>query len=61
MGFGEREERGVVGFVVADQGRVGFDDDGVVVAVGDYGALLAPGVELVLLHVNKSLFISYIS
>jgi len=61
VGFGEREERGVVGFVVADQGRVGFDDDGVVVAVGDYGALLAPGVELVLLHVNKSLFISYIS
>lgn len=46
MGFGEREEGRIVGFVVTNEGRVGFDDDGILAAVGDYGALLTPGVEL---------------
>ena len=35
-----------MGFLVPDNGRVGFDDDGVLVAVVDDGALLAPGVKL---------------
>ena len=35
-----------MGFLVADQWRVCFDDDFVFVAVGDDGALLAEGVEL---------------
>ena len=33
-------------FLVADEGRVCFDDNAVGVAKGDNGALLAPGVKL---------------
>jgi hypothetical protein len=33
-------------FLVADQGAVGLDDDGVGGAVVDYFTLLAPGVQL---------------
>ena len=44
--FGNGEESGVVGFVVSDKGAIGLDDDVVGLAVGDYVALLAEGVEL---------------
>ena len=46
MFLGNGDEGLVVRFFVADEGRVGFDDDVVLVAEGDDGALLAPGVEL---------------
>ena len=46
MRFGDGEEGLVVGFFVADEGGVGFDDDVVGGAEGGYGTLLAPGVEL---------------
>jgi len=42
----EGKEGGIVGFAGADEGRVGFYYYAVFVAVGDYGFLLAPGVEL---------------
>ena len=46
MRLREREECGVVSFVVADQRGIGFDDDRMGMAVGDYSALLAPRVKL---------------
>lgn len=46
MSLGELDESWIMGFLVADYWRVGFDDDVVLVAVIDYGALLAEGVEL---------------
>lgn len=36
-----------MGFLIADEGTVGFDDDVVLLAVGDDGALLAEWVQLV--------------
>ena len=38
------KEGGVVRFLRADEGRVGFDDDFLLGAVGGGGALLTPGV-----------------
>ena len=43
----DADEGGVVGFLRADEGRVGFDDDLVPGAVGGDGSLLAPGVQLI--------------
>lgn len=40
------DKGGVIGFVVANDGRVGFDDDAVLLAVCVDGALLTPWVEL---------------
>ena len=42
----EREQCGIVSFVIADQRRIGLYNDRVMVAVGDDSALLAPRVEL---------------
>lgn len=44
--LGEFGGGGVVGFLVADDGGVGLDNDVVFVAVVDYCALLAPRVKL---------------
>ena len=49
MLLADGEEGGVVGFLRAHEGRVGFDDDFLLGAVGSGGALLAPGVELPLM------------
>lgn len=46
MLFGDGDEVFLVGFVVADEGAVGLDDDVVGAAVVDDVALLVPGVEL---------------
>lgn len=46
MFLGDADEVLFVGFVVADEGAVGLDDDVVVAAVFDDFALLVPGVEL---------------
>ena len=35
-----------MGFAGADEGRVGFYNNAVLAAVGDYSFLLAPGVKL---------------
>jgi uncharacterized protein YjhX (UPF0386 family) len=40
------DKGGVIGFIVANDGRVGFDDDAVLLAVCVDGALLTPWVEL---------------
>ena len=40
----EGDKRGIVDFLRADERGIGFDDDAVLVAVGDYGPLLAPGM-----------------
>lgn len=44
--LGKRGDGGIVCFLVTNDGGVGLDDDVVFVAVVDYRALLAPGVEL---------------
>lgn len=44
MFFPEGDKRGIVGFLRSDERGVGFDDDAVLMAVGDYGPLLAPGM-----------------
>ena len=46
MGLGELGQGWIVSPLVSDDGRVGFDDDFVLVAIVDNGALLAEGVEL---------------
>ena len=46
MLFGDCIEGRVVSFLVADKGRVCFDDDFLFGAVGGDGSLLAPGVKL---------------
>lgn len=46
MFLGDADKVLFVGFVVADEGAVGLDDDVVVAAVFDDFALLVPGVEL---------------
>jgi len=46
VGISELGESGIVCFLVANYWRIGFDDDFVLVAVIDYGALLTEGVEL---------------
>ena len=46
MFLGEGDERGVVCALVAHEGGVGFDDDGVFGAVRGDGALLGEGVKL---------------
>ncbi len=46
VGFGELGESGIVCFLVANYWRIGFDDDFVLVAVIDNGALLTEGMKL---------------
>ena len=42
-----------MGFLVSDNGRVGFDDNFVSIAVVDYCALLTPGVKLQVISVMQ--------
>ena len=35
-----------MGFLVANERAIGFDDDFVGIAIVDYGSLLTPGMEL---------------